>query len=96
MNIRINLKNKMNKLKEKFYNNIKGESKMNNSYTIIIHKEENPKGYWAECRNLKGCFAQAKTIEEVKKLMKEAIIIKLKENEETVSTENIDIVLSYA
>ena len=85
----------MNKLKEKFYNNIKGESKMNNSYTIIIHKE-NPKGYCAECRNLKGCFAQAKTIEEVKKLMKEAIIIKLKENEETVSSENIDIVLSYA
>ena len=80
------------------YNIIRGVNKMNKSYTIIIHKEENPDGYWAECLELKGFFAQGKTVEEVKKLMKDSIIISLKENQETDSTDigDIDIILSYA
>ena len=41
------------------------------NYTIIIHKENN--GYWGECLEVQGCFAQAKTIKELIKLMKKAI-----------------------
>ena len=96
MRVRQNLKNILNKMKFLMYNIIRGVNKMSKSYTVIIHKEENPEGYWAECLDLKGCFAQAKTIEEVKKLMKESIIIRLSEDKETDSTEDIDIVLSYA
>ena len=96
MRVRQNIKNILNKIKILMYNIIRGVNKMSKSYTVIIHKEENPEGYWAECLELEGCFAQAKTIEEVKKLMKESIIIKLSEEEKTNSTENIDITLSYA
>ncbi len=96
MRIRQNIKNILYKMKFLMYNIVRGVNKMNKSYTVIIHKEENPKGYWAECLDLEGCFAQAKTIEEVKKLMKESIIFKLSEDKETESTEDIDIVLSYA
>ena len=96
MRVRQNVKNILNKMKILMYNIIKGVNKMRKSYTIIIHKEENPEGYWAECLDLEGCFAQAKSIEEVKKLMKESIIIKLSEDKKTYSTEDIDIVLSYA
>lgn len=96
MRVGQNIKNILNKIKFLMYNIVRGVNKMSKSYTIVIYKEENPAGYWAECLEIKECFAQAKTVEEVKKLMKEAIIIKLKEDEETVSTKDIDIVLSYA
>lgn len=96
MRVRQNLKNILNKIRFLMYNIIKGVRKMSKSYTIIIHKEENPKVYWAECLELKGCFAQAKTVEEVKKLIKESIIIKLNEDEKTNSAEDIEIVLSNA
>ena len=95
MRVRQNIKNILNKTKYVMYNIIRGVNKMSKSYTIIIHKEENPEGYWAECLDLEGCFAQAKTIDEVKKFMREAIIMKLQE-EKTVSTKDIDIIFSYA
>lgn len=96
MRVRQNIKNILNKIKILMYNIIRGVNKMSKSYTVIIHKEENPEGYWAECLELEGCFAQAKTIEEVKKLVKESIVIKLSEEEKTNGTEDIDIILSYA
>ena len=98
MRIRQNARNILNKTRILMYNIVRGVNKMNKSYTIIIHKEENPDGYWAECLELNGFFAQGKTVEEVKKLMKESIIMSLKENEKTeiTDTEDIDIVLSYA
>ena len=96
MRVRQNIKNILNKIRILMYNIVRGVNKMSKSYTVIIHKEENPEGYWAECFDLEGCFAQAKTIEEVKKLMKESIIIRLNEYKKTDSTEDIDIVLSYA
>ena len=96
MRVRQNVKNILNKMKILMYNIVRGVNKMSKSYTVIIHKEENPEGYWAECLDLEGCFAQAKTIEEVKKLMKESIIIRLSEDKKTDSTEDIDIILSYA
>ena len=96
MRVRQNIKNILNKIRILMYNIVRGVNKMSKSYIVIIHKEENPEGYWAECLDLEGCFAQAKTIEEVKKLMKESIIIRLNEYKKTDSTEDIDIVLSYA
>lgn len=96
MRVRQIIKNILNKIRFLMYNIIRGVRKMSKSYTIIIHKEEKPEVYWAECLELKGCFAQAKTVEEVKKLIKESIIIKLNEDEKTNSTEDIEIVLSNA
>lgn len=71
---------------------------MKKYYTVIIHKEENPNGYWAQCKEIEGCFAQAKTIEEVKELMKQCIIMKLEGNKHINKEiiEEIDLVLSYA
>lgn len=68
MGIRDLLEKRMNNLKNTVYNNTKGACQMKKSYTVIIHKEENPDGYWAECKDIEGCFAQAKTIDEVKEL----------------------------
>lgn len=98
MDIRKIFKKHMNNLKSMIYNSIKGANKMKKSYTIIIHKEENPIGYWAECREIKGCFAQAKTIDEVKALMKQCIIMKLEEDKQITgqTVEEIDLQLSYA
>ena len=50
---------------------IKGENRMKKTYTIIVHKENNI--YWGECPELRGCFAQAKSVEQLKKLMMESI-----------------------
>lgn len=44
---------------------------MKKTYTIIVHKENNI--YWGECPELRGCFAQAKSVEQLKKLMMESI-----------------------
>ncbi len=44
---------------------------MKKTYTIIVHKEDD--GFWGECKEIEGCFAQAKTIEELKKFMADAI-----------------------
>lgn len=87
------LKNTINNFKNMIYNSIQGVEVMKVCYTVIIHKEENPDGYWAECKEVEGCFAQAKTIEEVKELMKKCIIMKLEENK---NIEEIDLLLSYA
>lgn len=77
------------------YNSIKGVKKMRKNYTIIVHKEENQ--YWAECKEIKGCFAQAKTIEELKKLMIKNIYLYYSEDkEECKEIDNIELELSYA
>ena len=89
----IRLKNRIKKL---IYNSIKGEHKMEKSYTIIIHKEENPECFWAECKELEECVAQAKTVEEVKELMKECIVMKLQEEDIPKTKEEIELKSSYA
>lgn len=98
MNIRKFLEKYINNLKNMIYNSIRGVRIMKKYYTVIIHKEENPNGYWAQCKEIEGCFAQAKTIEEVKELMKQCIIMKLEGNKHINKEiiEEIDLVLSYA
>ncbi len=86
----------MNKIKNMIYNRIREASGMEKSYTIIIHKEENPIGYWAECKELDGCFAQAKTVNEVMDLMKECIVIKLEEENVPNAKKDIEFKLSHA
>ena len=85
----------MNKLFKILYNTIKGVNKMKKTYTIIIHKEED--GYWGECKELEGCFAQAKTVQEVISLMQKSIYLYF-ENDEQVDKESKDIKVdvSYA
>ena len=68
---------------------------MKETYTIIVHKEQ--EGYWAECPEIEGCFAQAKTIEELKALMMESIYLYYNDNlEEKEEVEKIKLELSYA
>lgn len=86
----------MNKIKDMIYNRIREASGMEKSYTIIIHKEENPVGYWAECKEMEECFAQAKTVEEVMELMKECIVMKLQEENIPTAKEGIEFKLSHA
>ena len=43
-------------------------------YNFKIHKEsEKSGGYWAECLELPGCFAQAESLADLKVQMKEAL-----------------------
>lgn len=48
--------------------NIKNQ---NITFSIIIEKDND--GYFAECRELQGCYTQGKTYEEVIKNIKEVI-----------------------
>lgn len=85
----------MYKFIKSLYNSIKGEKRMKKTYTIIVHKEEN--GYWAECPEIQGCFAQANSIEELKRLMKDSIYLYYNEIDETPEKiTNIELELSYA
>lgn len=88
----------MYKLLNSIYNRIKGVGRMKKTYTIIVHKEDDI--LWAECLELEGCFAQAKSLEELKKLMIESIylyfhedVYKLRKNE---NKDEIILEMSYA
>lgn len=61
------------KLNKKEYNTVRRTKSMRKSYTIIIHKDCDVNSYWAECPAIPHVHAQADTIEELKKLMAEAI-----------------------
>lgn len=78
------------------YNSIKGVKRMKKTYTIIVHVEDDM--YWAECPEFEGCFAQAKTIDELKSLMKDSIYLyfneQLDNNKQYI--DEIELELSYA
>lgn len=85
----------MYKLLNSIYNSIRGVKKMRTTYTIIVHKEED--GFWGECKEIKGCFAQAKTIEELKQLMLESIYLSLNDTKKVENKEEeIKVEVSYA
>ena len=86
----------MYKFINSIYNRIRGAKRMKKTYTIIVHAEED--GFWGECKEIKGCFAQAKTIEELKKLMAKSIYMYYNDNEELAEekSKNIKLDVSYA
>lgn len=85
----------MYKLFNSIYNSIRGAKKMKKTYTIIIHKEED--GYWGECKELEGCFAQAKTVDELVLLMQKSIYMYFENDEEIEkSSKDIKVEVSYA
>lgn len=45
--------------------------KQNLTFSVIVEKDDD--GYFAECRELQGCYVQGKTYEEVMKNIKEVI-----------------------
>lgn len=58
-------------------------------FVVVIHAAEEG-GYWAEVPTLPGCFAQAETVEDLLKEMREAIashIEVLQETGEQISSE---------
>ena len=85
----------MYKFFNSIYNSIRG-AELNETYTIIIHKEDD--GYWGECKEIEGCFAQAKTVKELIKLMQENIYFYFeKDNKiDKTSKEEIKLEVSYA
>ena len=50
-------------------------------YHFKIHKEK--KGFWGNCIELKGCVSQGKTLQELKKNLKEALDLYLDEPEDS-------------
>ena len=50
-------------------------------YTIVIHRDEQEGGFWAECPQLPGCYTQADTTDELMENMREAIGLYLEEPE---------------
>lgn len=88
----------MYKLSDFLYNSIRGKKRMKKTYTIIVHKEDDI--YWGECLELEGCFAQAKSVDELKKLMIESIYLYYSDNEDNkekvTKADKIELELSYA
>lgn len=84
----------MYKLWNWFHNIIRGGMRLKKTYTILIHKEEGK--YWAECPELEGCFAQADTIEELKRLMEESIFLYYSDSETNKKDIKKDIKLNYS
>lgn len=56
-------------------------------YTAIINKDKLDGGYFAQIPDLKGCFTQAETLDELKDNIQEAILL-LPENKEEDSVAN--------
>ena len=52
----------------------------NLTFSIIVEKDNN--GYFAECRELQGCYTEGKTYEEVIKNMKEVIELHIEDRKE--------------
>lgn len=50
-------------------------------YHFRVHKEA--KGYWAECIELKGCFTQANSLENLHQRMEEALNLYITEPEDS-------------
>lgn len=44
-------------------------------YTVILHRDDDYKGYWVEVPALVGCVSQGKTKEEALRNVKEAIAL---------------------
>lgn len=85
----------MYKLIDLIHNIIRGDFRVKKTYTILIHKED--EGYWAECPELEGCFAQADSIDELKKLMEESIYLYYTDNEKNKDAKKeIKLTYSYA
>ena len=73
----------MNKLMVTFHNIIRGDKVMKRKYTVVIHKGDSDEGgYWAECLEIKGVFAQGENIEQIKEDMAKGILLMLEELEE--------------
>ena len=49
-------------------------------FSIIVEKDSN--GYFAECRELQGCYTEGKTYEEVMKNIKEVIALHIEDRKE--------------
>lgn len=54
------------------YNNGIRSGAMHSIFTVAIHAADEG-GYWAECRELQGCFTQGETLQETELNMYEAI-----------------------
>lgn len=52
----------------------------NLTFSIIVEKDKN--GYFAECRELQGCYTEGRTYEEVMKNIKEAIELHIEDRKE--------------
>jgi predicted RNase H-like HicB family nuclease len=69
----------MNNLFNRVKNKIRGK-KLMKEFTIIIHNaEKDEEGYWAECLELKGVYAQGKDIGQIKEDMAKGIVLMLEE-----------------
>jgi len=60
--------------------NMKNLKNKNLIFSIIVEKDNN--GYFAECRELQGCYTQGKTYEEAIKNIKEVIELHIEDREE--------------
>jgi len=62
----------------------------NLTFSIIVEKDND--GYFAECRELQGCYTEGKTYEEVMKNIKEVIELHIEDKKEhgdfTITLEN--------
>jgi predicted RNase H-like HicB family nuclease len=65
-------------------NDIKNQ---NFTFSIIIEKDKN--GYFAECRELQGCYTQGKTYEDVMKNIKEVVLLHIEDRKERGDLPNI-------
>ncbi|GHU53133.1 HicB family protein [Clostridia bacterium] len=63
-------------------------------YSIAIFKDTETNMYYAECMELKGCFTQAKNIEDIFPNMREAIELYLENNDHIETTENFEGIVS--
>lgn len=56
-------------------------------YHFKIYKEGS--GFWAECLELKGCFTQADSMEELQEMMEEALNLYISEPENSTRLANL-------
>lgn len=58
----------------------KDKKSQNFIFSVVIEKDND--GYFAECRELQGCYAQGKTYEEAMKNIREVIELHIEDRQE--------------
>lgn len=57
-------------------------------YTAFIHEEDG--SYWAEVKELPGCFASGETLDELKEALVEAILMCLEDDSRETASAHVD------
>lgn len=62
---------------------------------VVIHRDDETGGLWAQVLQLPGCFAAGHSMEELEASLEEAVSLYLEENDPTPATDHVEGLRRY-